>query len=270
MSSKNDRQATVYIGTMGFSYKDWKSVFYPDDLNPRQYLAYYSRIFNSVEIDSTFYGVPKKDTLAHWAASTPPGFKFSLKTPRSITHELGLTGAWGLMDEYLDAIRHLGERLGVILLQFPPSFKAENLDRLVTFIAKLPAELDFAIEFRDQSWYTAEQAVEAELERYQVTWAATQYPNLPGRIHKTSRLIYIRWIGRHGTFRSHSQERIDRTGDLEQWKDQIEAGSVNASAIFGYFNNDFAGFAAGTAMKFYEMMDIPLEKPPHLKQARLF
>jgi uncharacterized protein YecE (DUF72 family) len=260
----------LYIGTMGFSYRDWNQVFYPNEMKINQYLSYYSRIFNSVEIDSTFYGTPRKSTVSGWLKNSPPGFKFSVKAPKLITHESGLINAWGLMTEFLDTMRLLEDRLGVILLQFPPSFSADQLETLISFIGKLPSDLSFAVEIRNQSWYTAEQSFVEQLGRLGIAWAATQYPNLPARIHDTAQFIYIRWIGQHGTFHKHDHERIDRTEDIQLWLHQIQENSENKRAVFGYFNNDYAGFAAGTAIKFYNLVGMPMGNPNEPKQSRLF
>ncbi len=111
-----------FLGTMGFGYDDWRGVFYPPGTTSRDYLTHYSRIFNSVEMDTTFYGVPRSAVVTQWAASTPDNFKFCAKLPRTITHEMGLIGTRGLVDEFIDAMRLLGDKLGVILIQFPPSF----------------------------------------------------------------------------------------------------------------------------------------------------
>ena len=122
------------IGTMGFGYQDWSGVFYPAEMTSRNYLSYYSRIFNAVEIDSTFYGIPKLESVRRWAAVTPSKFQFCLKTPNAITHDLKLVGASGLMSQFLDAARLLEQKLGVILIQFPPSFGADQMGVLEEFL----------------------------------------------------------------------------------------------------------------------------------------
>ena len=264
------RQISLYLGTMGFSYRDWDEAFYPAGMDSKDFLNYYSRIFNSVEIDSTFYGTPKKSTVQRWSNETPEAFKFSLKVPNIITHELGLTNAWGLMAEFLDVIQLLGSRLGIILFQFPPSFTSIHYNRLYDFLPKLPGELRFAIEVRDGSWYTDEDQLDELLSQYRIAWAATQYPNLPSKIHTSANFIYIRRIGQHGSFKKHNRERIDRSQDLEQWRQYIQTFEGRIPELYGYFNNDYAGFAAGTALKFKSLVGQPADIPPRPKQTRLF
>ncbi len=115
-----------YLGTMGFSYSDWAGPFYPETLAQRNFLKHYSRFFNAVEIDSTFYGTPRMATVQRWMANTPDDFRFCPKTPRMITHDKGLRGAHLDMADFILVMRELGEKLGVILIQLPPSYDAES------------------------------------------------------------------------------------------------------------------------------------------------
>lgn len=110
-----------YLGTMDFSYKDWIGYFYPADVGARDFLKYYCGIFNSVEIDSTFYGTPPVGNVNRWIAVTPEGFKICYKMPKHITHEMELSGARPILVEFIKTMRLLGNRLGVILIQLPPS-----------------------------------------------------------------------------------------------------------------------------------------------------
>jgi uncharacterized protein YecE (DUF72 family) len=281
---------------MGFSYADWNGVFYPADLPPHKRLAYYSRIFNAVEIDSTFYGPPRPETVRIWAASTPPDFRFCLKVPRQFTHEAGLIGIQGDLLRFIDVVHLLGEKLGALLFQFPPSFRPDRLPALQACLAGLPSGLRYAVEIRHPSWYAAEDrsaekaaepALARALRQLGVCWAATEYPDLPRRIDLGVGFLYLRWIGQHGTFQHHDQERIDRTDQLRQWYQELQpvlGGTVDALGnrevslgkieglplVFGFFNNDYAGFAAATANRFKALAGLPVTPflPP--QQATLF
>lgn len=266
-----------YIGTMGFSYADWSGVFYPPDMPTRNYLAYYSRIFNAAEIDSTFYGTPRVETVRRWAAVTPPGFKLCLKTPRQVTHDLGLLNAGAEMAAFLETVRLLEDRLGVILIQFPPSFTAERSGELVAFLHTLPPDLAFAVEIRDPSWYTPESSAAYDQAAFVdalcelgVAWAATEYPGLPRRIVPTADFLYVRWIGQHGTYKSHTHERVDLTDQLREWLGVLSREQAHFDALYGFFNNDYAGFAPGTANRFKALAGLPLAdlRPP--QQGTLF
>jgi uncharacterized protein YecE (DUF72 family) len=109
----------IHIGTSGWSYKDWVGNFYPKDLKEQDYLRYYSRQFNTVEIDCTYYGMPRKTSVENWYKSVPDDFIFSPKFPQDITHNSNLTGIDDLFSEFLDRMSILNEKLGPILIQFP-------------------------------------------------------------------------------------------------------------------------------------------------------
>jgi len=253
---------------MGFSYADWTGVFYPADLPPHKRLAYYSRVFNAVEIDSTFYGAPRPENVRRWAAAVPPDFRFCLKVPRQLTHEAGLVGIQGELLKFIEVAQLLGEKLGALLFQFPPSFGPDRLPALQACLSGLPVGLCYAVEIRHPGWFAPDNQAQAgvpalaqALRSLGVCWAATEYPDLPRRIVPTANLLYLRWIGQHGTFQRHDQERIERGPQLGEWQQIIREAQGECSGqpeIFGFFNNDYAGFAAATANRFKEMIGLPV------------
>jgi uncharacterized protein YecE (DUF72 family) len=145
----------LYVGTSGFSYKEWKGTFYPSDLSPRQMLRFYSGRFPAVEINNTFYRMPSKSIMKAWASEVPERFKFVLKAPRQITHILQLTDAAEPVAHLLDVVNELGNRLGPLLFQLPPSME-KDVRTLRTFLTFLPARYHFAFEFRNRSWFDDE------------------------------------------------------------------------------------------------------------------
>ncbi|MFM8319445.1 MAG: DUF72 domain-containing protein, partial [Chloroflexota bacterium] len=194
--------------------------------------------------------------------------------PRELTHDAALRGVDAGLHEFIERVRALDEKLGVLLFQFPPSFSAQNLDVLEETLSGLPRELRFAVEVRHASWYTAaEDGAEPELarrlRRYGVAWAATEYPDLPAVIYPTAPFLYIRWIGEHGSFKQHTHERLDRTAELRRWLAQIEERGGERS-VYGFFNNDYAGFAAATANKFKEIAGLPVQPFAPPQQPKLF
>jgi uncharacterized protein YecE (DUF72 family) len=240
-----------YLGTIGFSYKDWVGPFYPAGISQGGYLTHYSKVFNSVELDTTFHAIPRQESVLSWAASTPPEFKFCLKTPRRITHELGLKSAQRLMNEFLDIIQPLGKKLGPILIQLPPRYSQDNYMVLAEFLEYLPKTHQFAIEFRHASWYNAKTA--ELLSQYHVCWVTIDYPKLPKEIIQTTRFLYIRWIGINNMYHHHTHERVIKTDQLKWWLDLIRSADGQFDTIYGYFNNDYAGFAAGTCKRFKQI-----------------
>jgi len=257
-----------YLGTMGFSYKDWKGVFYPPNVPAEDYLAYYSRFFNSVEMDTTFYAVPRKASVQGWAASVPDNFSFAVKTPQSITHQMGLANTQQFMDEFIGVMRLLGDKLGVILIQLPPSFSIDKLPTFTTFINQLPADVHFAVEFRHRSWYTG--LIADLLSAHHICWAATEFGNLPHQITPTSEFLYIRWLGKRAAFRRYNLEQIDQGPRLSWWREQITSNLQNARMVFGYINNDYSGFAPATCNRIKTMFDLPTSTFQQPEQGRLF
>ena len=257
-----------YLGTMGFSYNDWSGPFYPSYVDARDYLAYYTQYFNAVEIDSTFYGTPRPEVVEHWAESVPEGFKICAKLPKAITHELELIGVEGLTGEFLHTIRLLGDRLGVILIQFPPSFNIEKYEDLDRFLGGLPQDLRYAVEIRHRSWYS--DVTERLFRKHRVAWAITEYEELPIRLVATADFVYFRLIGVHGRFARHDRMQIDVTKKLEWWQGHLEPLAHEVETTFGFFNNDYAGFSPATANQFKEIAGLPLKPLEPPQQPRLF
>ena len=147
-----DRTGNLYLGKQGFSFKDWVGSFYPEGTPSRSYLEAYVRHFPTVEIDSTFYGVPKTTTIQGWYQRTLANFKFAAKFPKLITHEKKLEQALGDAEAFIGRMQALGEKLAVLTLQFAYDFKPEHFDRPDRFLASLPAGQRYAVEVRNREW----------------------------------------------------------------------------------------------------------------------
>jgi uncharacterized protein YecE (DUF72 family) len=147
-------EATVRLlaGSSGFAYKPWKGPFYPADLPDAQMLAYYAARLPTVQINNTFYRLPKADVLAAWAEQTPASFRFVLKASRRITHIQRLKEVGELTDYLFRTAATLGDRLGPLLFQLPPHMK-KDLDRLGAFLDLVPKDRQVALEFRHASWF---------------------------------------------------------------------------------------------------------------------
>jgi len=278
----------IRLGTIGFVYPDWSGVFYPQGLKPEQRLQRYARQFNTLEIDTTFHAIPPRDRVQRWADVTPDDFTFSVKTPRDITHE-GLVGAdstLGLMREFLDTMRLLGDKLGVVLLQFPPSFVAVrrgDLIKLLDLLADAGAGLRFAIELRHDSWWS-DDTVRLFRQR-NLAWAGSDQPTpqlsgvspddkqqgggvrAPRPLIVTSDFLFIRWVGNHGQFPSNAVEVVDPTPRLRWWSRQLQPFFRDESPvheIFGYCGNSYAGHAPATCRRLRSLLDLPAPPPLEL------
>jgi uncharacterized protein YecE (DUF72 family) len=257
-----------YLGTIGFSYKDWVGEFYPRGTSQREYLPYYCKVFNSVELNTTFHSIPQLSTVQSWVVNTPADFVFCLKTPRAITHELGLKRAQGMMDDFLEALKPLQKKAGPILVQLPPSYSQDYFLSLKDFIENLPPTHQYAIEFRHPSWYNDK--TRQLLASHHIGWVSIDYPNLPTLVNDTAEFLYFRWIGVNGMYQRHTLERVDKTEPLRQWQQAINPYLSKVKAIYGFFNNDYAGFAAGTCKRFMQLVGLATNAPDVPHQAKLF
>lgn len=257
-----------HIGTMGFAYKQWVGPFYPAGMGPRGYLTHYSQSFEAVEIDSTFYGPPSVSSVQRWRTVTPPEFTFCFKTPRTITHELRLEEADESMAAFLNTARMIEDKLGVILLQFPPDFTHDHFGALLSFLKKLPTDIRFAVEFRHRSWDTP--GTTTLLERHNVCWAAVDYIYMERAIKPTADFLYLRFLGPRGRFPSKDREMIDRTKDLQEWHQRLQPHLESVSDVYVFFNDDFAGHSPATCNRFMRLVGIEPKDMGPLQQGRLF
>jgi uncharacterized protein YecE (DUF72 family) len=257
-----------HLGTMGFGFKEWSGVFYPEGVSSRDYLIHYSKVFDAVELDSTFYGTPRPEYVERWAAVTPEAFRFCVKVPREITHDLRLIDASDKMNAFVETMAILEEKLGVILIQLPPDFSFNQIHNLAVFLRQLPSGFRFAVEFRHRSWQTM--ATGQLLQNHNVCWASADYIHMDKRVTATSDLLYIRWIGRHGRFDSHDVELIDPTPDLETWVQEIQSQIGEVFSVYGFFNNDYSGYSPTTCNRFKQLLGLPIKHSQPPRQSRLF
>jgi uncharacterized protein YecE (DUF72 family) len=145
----------LYAGTSGYSYREWKGHFYPDKIAPDAMLAFYGTKLPAVEINNTFYRLPRRDVLEAWAAQVPANFRFAIKASQKITHFKRLKGADDETGYLMDAVGALEQKLGVVFFQLPPNFK-KDVERLSAFLEALPAEIPVAFEFRHATWFDDE------------------------------------------------------------------------------------------------------------------
>jgi uncharacterized protein YecE (DUF72 family) len=181
--------ARAYIGTSGFSYPEWRPSFYPSELKPDGFLAYYAAQLPAVEIDRTFYRMPNGRTLEAWRGAVPDGFKFTLKASQKITHFERLKLPSEAHDYLAGVLPKLGDRLGVHFYQLPPNFR-RNDERLETFLANLPRGIPSAFEFRHESWF--DPAVYRMLERAGVGLIVNEGDDGATPVEVTAPPVYLR------------------------------------------------------------------------------
>ncbi|HEY0130889.1 MAG TPA: DUF72 domain-containing protein, partial [Allosphingosinicella sp.] len=149
------KRGEIRIGCSGWIYRHWRELFYPAKLPQRLWFEHYASTFDTVELNTSFYHLPKPDSFAKWRDQAPPGFRYAVKAPRFITHMKKLKDCSEPVEEFLRRARNLGETIGPILYQLPPRWTC-NTERLEEFVALLPADLAHVFEFREKSWLTLE------------------------------------------------------------------------------------------------------------------
>lgn len=228
----------LYVGTSGYSFKEWKGNFYPADLPAKKMLHYYGEHFRTVEINNTFHRMPKTALLESWAAEVPPDFKFVLKASQRITHFQRLKDSGDSVHYLLETAGALKDRLGPLLFQLPPNLK-KDLPRLEDFLALLPPSRLAAFEFRHQSWF--DQEVFDLMRRHQVQLCVADAENdLEIPFVSTAKWGYLRL------------RRPDyNDAELQDWLGRVRQQGWREAFIF--FKHEDAGKGPQLAMHFLEL-----------------
>lgn len=232
----------VHIGTSGWNYKHWKGLFYPQELPQKKWLAYYVEHFATVEVNNTFYQLPQSSTFESWRETAPQGFTFALKASRFITHMKKLKDPQTSSEKFFDRSERLGDKLGPILFQLPPSWQL-NIDRLREFLEVIPAEHRYVVEFRNESWLT--KAVFDLLKQHNVAFCIQDFRGTQSPREITANFAYVRM---------HGPGEIAYAGSyaeaaLQKWARQIESWRKELNDVYVYFNNDIGGCAVKDAAR---------------------
>lgn len=232
------------IGCSGWNYAHWRhGVFYPERCPPARWLRYYAQYFDTVELNNTFYRLPRTSAVARWVAESPPGFVFAVKVSRYVTHIKRLVDTDKHLPLLLERIEPLlrSPKIGPLLWQLPPTFRRDD-ERLATALRSFPPALRHALEFRHESWFADD--VMALLREHNVALVIADRPEIaPFQTHElTADFTFVRF--HHGTrgLRGNYSE-----GELDEWADRIRGWSERCD-VFAYFNNDWEGFAPRNAL----------------------
>ncbi len=258
--------AKILIGTSGFGYSDWvgkhektKIPFYPSYLIEKQRLAWYSEIFPTVEINTSFYHFPRPSVVKNWEKNVPEDFLFAFKIPKAITHEKKLIDFHDDLERFLTTMESgLRRKLGPALLQLPPKFSDENRKALAVFLRHWPSDLKLAVEFRHLSWVKHLEQTESLLSKYNAAFCIVDEPLLPPITPVTADFIYIRLHG-HG-LKLWYRYKYSRK-ELLVWSKRIELLKDKTKEIFTYFNNHPGGHAPSNARQLAILLKQPLPKP---------
>ena len=235
----------LFIGTSGWNYPHWRSVFYPSELTQGQWLQYYVQFFNCVELNVTFYRLVRKKTFENWYKRTPKDFYFVVKGSRFITHIKKLKTVKESLDLFLDSVSGLKNKGAAILWQFPLSFK-KDIERIESFLRLLKkTKMRQIFEFRNDSWF--DQELFLLLKKYNACLCIAHSNRFPCVREVTADFIYLRFHGGESLYSSNYSQR-----ELKDWAEFSR--SVKVKDIFAFFNNDACGYAVGNAKQFREFL----------------
>jgi len=218
---------TIWVGTSGYNYPEWKGSFYPDTLPAAKMLPYYAARFRTVEINYTFYRMPSEKLVGGWAAQVPSPWKLTLKAPRRITHDSRLRHCGDLVRGFCNVAGTLGDKLGALLFQLPPSAK-KDLAVFDAFLAELPPAAPAAFEFRHPSWLDDEVFERLAARRLALCVADSEKLSTPVRV--TAPYAYFRLRDEGYT-----------PDDIRRWADTIARETAGCTDVFVYFKHEEEG-----------------------------
>lgn len=231
----------IHIGTSGWHYKHWIGTFYPAHTKQSAQLSLFQQYFDTVEINNSFYRLPTKETFDNWKRAVPDDFLMVVKASRFITHMKKLKGGRELTATFFDHVGHLGEKLGPILFQLPPSWQL-NEERLKAFLSQLPSTFRYVFEFRNTAWYT--EAVYALLRYYNAAFCIYELDHHLSPQVVTANFVYIRLHGPEGKYQGNYTDAV-----LQTWADRCKGWLAEGKEVFVYFDNDQNGYAAFNALR---------------------
>jgi uncharacterized protein YecE (DUF72 family) len=237
------RAGMIYVGTSGWQYDSWKTRFYPKGLTQRSWLAHYSKRFPAVEVNNSFYMLPKDTTFDRWRDETPDGFLFAVKASRYITHIRRLRDARQSVDLFWSRAKRLHGKLGPILFQLPPNLQADP-NALDAFLSGLPRGIRAAFEFRHDSWN--QDRVHELLDGAGAAWVMADRPGWRVPTIVTGGWSYVRF---HQGRRAHPAYARSK---LRAWADRI--AGLDARDTFAFFNNDQLAAAPGDAQTLIDLL----------------
>ncbi len=235
----------IRIGTSGYNYDHWRGVLYPEDLPKKQWLARYAEVFDTVEINNTFYNLPSKETFLRWASEAPEGFCFVLKFSRYSTHMKKLKDPDQALETFLDRAQLLGHVLGPILVQLPPNWRV-NVERLDAFLKAAPKDYRWAVEFRDGSWLC--DAVYETLREHNAALCVHDMIEDHPRV-RTADWVYLRFHGNNYAG-DYSYQALNAVAQ------RIRKHVADGVEVFAYFNNDAEGCAVNNAQDLKRYLDL--------------
>ncbi len=227
------------MGTSGWHYPHWRGRFYPEGLASEAWLGHYAAQLPCVELNNSFYRLPRPEAIAEWVRATPQTFRFAVKASRLITHMKKLRDCERPLAVFLDTVERFGDKLGPILFQLPPRWHVNAL-RLQAFLGTLPPEHRYVFEFRDPSWHTQE--VYGVLAEHRAALCLFQLGGWRSPEVLTTDLVYVRLHGPRGPYAGRYGPR-----ELESWARRLAGWRAQGREVYLFFDNDERGYAVENA-----------------------
>lgn len=249
------------VGCSSWTSEAWAGRVYPNGLPDGERLSVYAKLFDSVEVDSTYYRSPPPAMVVGWRQKTPPEFRFTLKFPRDLLDPKAAVDRERVA-MFVDAARRLDEKLGAVLLQFPPWVRPGRAQEFLrTLLDTLEPGVRCAVELRDAGWFRGEtrEWLLRTLADHQIAlaWSYLTYVAIPPE--RTADFVYLRFIGDHDTIpaEAHGEVRVDRSSVTSLWAARLRDIRDTAQMAFVFFNNHYAGFAPASVNQFRVEMGLP-------------
>jgi len=236
-----EMKSALHLGTSGWTYEHWKNVFYPPEISKAHWFEHFSSIFDTVELNASFYRIPTVKTVEGWDRRSPENFRFAVKMSRLVTHVKKLRNCEHELEWFFSVFEPLQKKIGIFLVQLPPSMKF-NPALIRDFSELLPENARFAFEFRNSSWYNEETyGILGDLGH---VFCIHDWDGIPTDRIVTSDTAYIRFHGYDSRYGGDYQEEI-----LDNWAEWIRGLIKKGTTVYGYFNNDIGGFAVKNCLQ---------------------
>lgn len=240
------KKGKLFIGTSGWHYKHWIGTFYPPETKAHEQFLYYQKVFDTVELNNSFYKLPSPETFAAWRQESPDNFLFVIKASRYITHQKKLKDPEESTERFFENIRYLKHKLGPVLFQLPPSWNV-NPERFRMFLKVLPARHRYVFEFRNPSWYST--GIISLLKEHHCAFCIYELAGHQAPEEITADFVYIRLHGPGDKYEGSYSRR-----QLMHWADKCRSWQRKGLDVFVYFDNDQFGYAPENARVLKELL----------------
>lgn len=255
------------LGTQSWNFRGWVGPFYPQGLSSSEMLDFYGRVFPTIEVDASFYGIPAEPILVRWSEQVPPGFEFAFKLPHTVTHVLRLADVAPVLERFVNRLQCLESARGPLLVQLPIDFAPSPDARAVfrAFVEQLPAGERWTVEFRHQAWLDDETWTLLDAHNVAITLVDGRWIRRERMLelvaNPTASFHYVRWMGRGRSFADYSHPQRDCRDERVRWAEALQGAPEAVETVYGFFNNQFEGHAPFSVREMQEQLGLGAVDP---------